>query len=433
MKKKILLLIIVLSLVLSLSSFAADSVNISIKEELVEFNKEYGIPFIDKNNRTQVPFRATMETYGAEVDWNNDTRTAVAEKDGIVVEVPIGEDYIIKDGNMIKNDTSALIKDGRTYLPIRAVLEAFGAVVGWDNETRTVVVDKKPSSENIFEGYTLIEVDGGDLSGHREPNVVVNIGFGDREYWAFTNEYEQLVKVVADEIILQDEENENVLDSGRYYYDEAKVPGTESSKLDEGHVIADSLGGVANAYNITPQESTLNRHGDQAYMEDWIRKAGGCSNFTAIITYPNTETQIPSHYSYTYTLMGDVIEDSFDNINPDEVNEEITEEETKTQKDQDSQVEIVALDKRAEYVTIENKGTDDIDISGWTIISVKGQQRFTFPSGYVLKAGQKCKLTSGDLKGTSDFTMANTTIWNNSSSDPAELYNDNGVLIDRFE
>jgi hypothetical protein len=433
MKKKILLLVIVLSLVLSLSAFAADSVNISIEEELVEFNKEYGIPFIDENNRTQVPFRATMETYGAEVDWNNDTRTAIAEKEGIVVEVPIGEDYIIKDGNIIKNDTSALIKDGRTYLPIRAVLEAFGADVGWNNETRTVLVDKKPSSENNFKGFTLLEVDGGDLSGYREPNVVVDIGFGDREYWAFTNEYGQLVKVVADEIVLQDEETEDVLDSGRYYYDEAKVPGTESSKLDEGHVIADSLGGVANAYNITPQESTLNRHGDQAYMEDWIRKAGGCSDFTAVITYPNTETQIPSHYKYTYALMGDVIEDTFDNINPDEVNEEITEEETETQKDQDSQVEIVALDKRAEYVTIENKGTNDIDISGWMIISVKGQQRFTFPSGYVLEAGQQCKLTSGDLKDTGDFTMANTTIWNNSSSDPAELYNDNGVLIDRFE
>jgi hypothetical protein len=131
--------------------------------------------------------------------------------------------------------------------------------------------------------------------------------------------------------------------------------------------------------------------------------------------------------------MGDVIEDSFDNINPDELNEEITEEETEIQEDQDSQVEIVALDKRAEYVTIENKGTNDIDISGWMIISVKGQQRFTFPSGYILEAGQQCKLTSGDLKDTGDFTMANTTIWNNSSSDPAELYNDNGVLIDRFE
>ena len=66
--------------------------------------------------------------------------------------------------------------------------------------------------------------------------------------------------------------------------------------------MADSLGGVSNAYNITPQNSTLNRHGDQAYMEKAIRDAGGCTDFLAIITYPNTTTQIPSHYSYTYTI-----------------------------------------------------------------------------------------------------------------------------------
>jgi DNA/RNA endonuclease G (NUC1) len=66
-------------------------------------------------------------------------------------------------------------------------------------------------------------------------------------------------------------------------------------------VIADSLGGVSNAYNITPQNSALNRHGDQAYMEKWIRDAGGCTNFEAIITYPNTQTQIPSKYKFTYT------------------------------------------------------------------------------------------------------------------------------------
>ena len=45
------------------------------------------------------------------------------------------------------------------------------------------------NTEDIFAGYKLIEVDGGNLSGNREPNVVVDIGFGDREYWAFTNEY----------------------------------------------------------------------------------------------------------------------------------------------------------------------------------------------------------------------------------------------------
>lgn len=176
------------------------------------------------------------------------------------------------------------------------------------------------AQKDIFEGYRFIEVDGGDLSGHREPNVVVDIGFGDREYYAFTNEYGQLVKVIAKEIILQDDSREPVTSSGRYYKDEAKVPGVESKDLDEGHVIADSLGGVSNAYNITPQNSTLNRHGDQAYMEKVIRDAGGCTDFVAIISYPNTTTQIPSHYSFTYTLRGNVINDEFDNINPDEYN-----------------------------------------------------------------------------------------------------------------
>ncbi len=175
-------------------------------------------------------------------------------------------------------------------------------------------------TEDIFSGYKLIVVDGGNLSGHREPNVVVDIGFGDREYYAFTNEYGQLVKVVAKEIILQDDSTEPVNSSGRYYQDEAKVPGVESRTLDEGHVIADSLGGVSNAYNITPQNSILNRHGDQAYMEKVIRDAGGCTEFVAIITYPNTTTQIPSHYSYTYTINGNVINDEFDNVNPDEYN-----------------------------------------------------------------------------------------------------------------
>lgn len=181
---------------------------------------------------------------------------------------------------------------------------------GWQEESTSEKGDIfVPNGQEI----TVIEVDGGDLSGHREPYVAVDIGYGDREYWAYTNEYGQLVRVVADEIILQDDSKEQVTEDGRYYKDEAKVQGVERSDLDEGHVIADSLGGVSNAYNITPQNSDLNRHGEQAYMEKVIRDAGGCTDFEAIITYPNTDTQIPSHYSFTYTLNGEVIKDEFDN------------------------------------------------------------------------------------------------------------------------
>ncbi|WP_430540038.1 DNA/RNA non-specific endonuclease [Neobacillus drentensis] len=171
--------------------------------------------------------------------------------------------------------------------------------------------------------YTLIVVNGGDMSGSRRPNVKVDVGFGDREYWAYTNEYGQLIRVEAKTITLQNSKTDHVLSSGRYYPDEANVPGTESPNLDKGHVIADSLGGVSNAYNITPQNSILNRHGDQAYMEKVIRDAGGCTDFVAVIHYPNTQTQIPNHYKFTYKIQGRSITDEFDNVNPDEVNKNL--------------------------------------------------------------------------------------------------------------
>lgn len=196
--------------------------------------------------------------------------------------------------------------------------------------------ESEPTEEDqsnlSHDGYTLIEVDGGNLSGYRQANVVVDIGFGDRKYWAYTNEYGQLVRVVANEIVVQDDSTEPVNSKGRYFADEAKVPGTEDANLDEGHIIADSLGGVANAYNITPQDSVLNRHGDQAYMERTIQQAGRATNFEVIITYPNITTQIPSSYKYTYTVNGNQVVDEFDNINPDEYNEQqgLTEESSES-------------------------------------------------------------------------------------------------------
>ena len=180
---------------------------------------------------------------------------------------------------------------------------------------------KETSNIKIDNKYKIIEVDGGNLSGYREPNVAVNIGYGNREYWAFTNEHGQLVRVIAKEIILQNDTTEPVNNNGRYYNDEAKVPGVESPNLDEGHVIADSLGGVSNAYNITPQNSTLNRYGGQAHMEKIIRDFGGCTDFEAIITYPNEQTQIPNKYKYTYKIKGNIIIDEFENVNPDKINQ----------------------------------------------------------------------------------------------------------------
>ena len=145
MKRIVFVLSLVLLLALSsVTAFADEVVIINIDSVKVEFTEELGLPFIDENNRTQVPFRATLEKYGAEVDWDNETRTAVATKDETVVKVPIGESYILKNDEKVDVDTAARIVNGRTYLPIRAVIEAFGSEVEWDGALNTVVITTEP-------------------------------------------------------------------------------------------------------------------------------------------------------------------------------------------------------------------------------------------------------------------------------------------------
>ncbi len=127
---------------LNVVAFAEVTTKIEINNVEVTFTESSGAPFIDTSSRTQVPFRVSLETFGATVSWDNTTKTAIAVKDGVEVKVPIGQKYILRNDVTILTDTEALIKDGRTYLPIRAVMEAFGMVVGWDSETKTVTVNQ---------------------------------------------------------------------------------------------------------------------------------------------------------------------------------------------------------------------------------------------------------------------------------------------------
>ncbi len=122
--------------------------------------------------------------------------------------------------------------------------------------------------------------------------------------------------------------------------------------MDKGHIIADSLGGVSNAYNITPQSNTLNQHGDQAYMEEVIHDAGVCTDFEQTITYPDTTTQIPSHYHYAFTITGNVITEDFDNVNPDQINNPALNEGQHTRTGENN--DISSIDKNGDgQVTIK--------------------------------------------------------------------------------
>lgn len=147
--KKIFILTAVLFIIFGVSS--AYATGVVIDSESVAFGDSTGTPFVD-GGRTLVPLRATMEAFGAEVSWEDATKTAEVTYGNVTVKCTAWENCIYRNGVKIENDAAACIVNGRTYLPIRAVLEAFGATVGWNGTDVTVSTTYGEFVKNIEGG-----------------------------------------------------------------------------------------------------------------------------------------------------------------------------------------------------------------------------------------------------------------------------------------
>ncbi len=99
-------------------------------------------PLIE-NGRTLVPMRLIFETLGADVEWIDSSKTAVAKKDDMVIEITAGESHLLKNGSRVELDVGARISDSRMLVPVRAVSESFEAFVDWHAKDRRVIIESK--------------------------------------------------------------------------------------------------------------------------------------------------------------------------------------------------------------------------------------------------------------------------------------------------
>ncbi len=84
-----------LCIMLSTSVYAAD-VGVELEGENIVFTESSGSPFIDENNRVLVPFRLVLEAIGANVRWESQSRIAIGVKDGVEVAVPMDKHIFLK-------------------------------------------------------------------------------------------------------------------------------------------------------------------------------------------------------------------------------------------------------------------------------------------------------------------------------------------------
>lgn len=101
-------------------------------------------PFILRG-RTMVPLRALTEGLGMLVGWDRATQTVTVHKGELVVELQIGAAVARVNGRPVDLDPPAQLVGGRTYMPLRLISEGLGFTVDWDGPTQTIAVTSPPA------------------------------------------------------------------------------------------------------------------------------------------------------------------------------------------------------------------------------------------------------------------------------------------------
>jgi hypothetical protein len=98
-------------------------------------------PYIDSHNRVMVPLRAIVEALGAKVGWSQQTKTITVTTQDKRVIFTVDSYSAEINGERREMDTTPVIKNSRTMVPARYIGEYLGAVVRWDASLRTVTID----------------------------------------------------------------------------------------------------------------------------------------------------------------------------------------------------------------------------------------------------------------------------------------------------
>lgn len=106
-------------------------------------------PYI-KNNRTYVPIRFIAEELGYDVKWDGANRKVTMTNDGTTVELTIGSNKMMVNGKTVLLDAPAEIRDDRTFVPLRAIAEAFGEKVDYSKDYKAVYIGDNPKYNAFY-------------------------------------------------------------------------------------------------------------------------------------------------------------------------------------------------------------------------------------------------------------------------------------------
>ena len=122
---------------------AANTIQLTIGSDKLQKGDEtvtLDVPAQTINDRTMGPLRAIFEALGATVDWEEATQTVTSTKGDLTIKLTIGSNKLYRGDEEVTLDVPAQVVNDRTLVPVRAISESFGCQVDWDEATQTVTI-----------------------------------------------------------------------------------------------------------------------------------------------------------------------------------------------------------------------------------------------------------------------------------------------------
>ncbi|MBQ7623684.1 MAG: copper amine oxidase N-terminal domain-containing protein [Clostridia bacterium] len=108
------------------------------------------VPPVIIDGRTFVPFRALFEALGATVEWEQETKTATALRGDTTIKMIIGSKTAYVNGEEYVLDVPPQIVESRTMVPVRFIGESLSCEVTWYAKTKTAAVADKMKGQKIY-------------------------------------------------------------------------------------------------------------------------------------------------------------------------------------------------------------------------------------------------------------------------------------------
>ena len=124
-----------------------DSVGVFARGKAIDFEKFGGVEPKIEMGRTMIPLRAIVEALGATVTWDEETQTVIIQKGEDIVILNIGKNEVTVNGEVIQSEVAPKIEKNRTMVPLRLVAEALKEKVDWDEDSKTVIIEEETAEE----------------------------------------------------------------------------------------------------------------------------------------------------------------------------------------------------------------------------------------------------------------------------------------------